>query len=267
MSSGTGAAVARRLARDPGLSLFGMHRGHHPEGALSVLASVRSLGLRAEELVADAGCAEGAALGADELLRLAGPRSVKVYVHAIANASLGLLGGSPEARVSPRQVQKTFESMCHSFVYWTQCLLDRDLLAPEALLLALGNPLVDSLVRNGGLINATKAALEQYVRHLAFELGPLGHRVNLLKFGAVLTPAVEQTFEGAGVGRMREVLEQAIPAGRLSTVDEVAAFVSVLCAPEGRWFNGATIDFTGAQAQSLFDALLYPPRTPPHGRR
>jgi NAD(P)-dependent dehydrogenase (short-subunit alcohol dehydrogenase family) len=266
MSSGTGAAVARRLARDPGLAVFGMHRGHHPAGAEAVLRELREQGRKALELQADAGCAEGAAQGCDALLRSAGPRSVEVFVHAIANASLGRLATGPEP-VSARQVHKTFESMCHSFVYWSQALVERDLLAPEALLLALGNPLVDSLVRNGGLINATKAALEQYVRQLAYELGPLGHRVNLLKFGAVVTPAVEQTFDAVGVARLRTVLERAIPAGRLGTVDEVAAFVSVLCSPAGRWFNGATIDFTGAQAQSLFDALLYPPRSESHGRR
>jgi hypothetical protein len=36
----------------------------------------------------------------------------------------------------------------------------------------------------------------------------------------------------------------------------------VLAGDDARWFNGATIDFTGAQTQSLFDALVYPRREP-----
>ena len=35
-----------------------------------------------------------------------------------------------------------------------------------------------------------------------------------------------------------------------------------LAGDDARWFNGATIDFTGAQTQSLFDALVYPRREP-----
>ena len=103
----------------------------------------------------------------------------------------------------------------------------KEKLAPEAQLLGLSNPLVDSLVRNGGLITATKAALEVYVRHLAWELGPRGHRVNLLKFGAVVTPAMNQTFSGEAGDELQRVLPRVIPAGRVCTVEEVARFIAV----------------------------------------
>jgi NAD(P)-dependent dehydrogenase (short-subunit alcohol dehydrogenase family) len=181
-------------------------------------------------------------------------------VHSLANASLGRLVSRDAEQFLPAQFHKTFDSMAHSFVYWVQALVARDLLAPEAQLLGLSNPLVDSMVRNGALITATKAALEVYVRHLAFELGPQGHRVNLLKFGGVLTTASERTFSGESNEALRSVLPRVIPAGRMVTLDEVARFVAVLAGDDARWFNGATIDFTGAQSQSLFDALLYPER-------
>jgi NAD(P)-dependent dehydrogenase (short-subunit alcohol dehydrogenase family) len=145
-------------------------------------------------------------------------------------------------------------------VYWVQAMIARDLLAPEAQILGLSNPLVDSLVRNGALITATKACLEVYVRHLAYELGPKGHRVNLLKFGAAMTTASQQTFQGDAAASLQRVLPRVIPAGRCCSLEEVARFVSVLAGDDARWFNGATIDFTGAQAQSLFDALIYPER-------
>ena len=54
--------------------------------------------------------------------------------------------------------------MAHSFVYWTQQLVERDLLAPDARLLALTNSLHESLLRQCGMVLASKAALEAYVR-------------------------------------------------------------------------------------------------------
>jgi NAD(P)-dependent dehydrogenase (short-subunit alcohol dehydrogenase family) len=259
-STGTGAAIARAVSERPGLDVFGVHRGRHPEGAAEVAQSVSARGRRCVLMQGEAGTAEAAARGSDELLRAAGPRSVKLFVHSLANASLGRFASGDDEQFSPQQFQKTFDAMAHSFVYWVQALLARDLLAPEAQILGLSNPLVDSLVRNGGLITATKAALEVYVRHLAWELGPHGHRVNLLKFGGVFTTASEVTFSGEAGVALREVLPRITPAGRMVTLEEVARFVAVLAGDDARWFNGATIDFTGAQTQSLFDALLHPER-------
>lgn len=259
-SVGTGAAVAREVARRPGLDVFGMHRGFHAEDARAVVRDVTAAGRRCEMRQGDAGTHEGACAGADALLAAAGPRSVKLFVHSIANASLGTIARPEAAQVTPTQIAKTFDSMAHSFVYWVQELIRRDLLADNAQVLGLSNPLVDSLVRNGGLITATKAVLEVYVRHLAYELGPLGHRVNLLKFGAVVTAAMGTTFAGEAGAALHGVLPRIIPAGRICTLEEVARFVGVLAGDDARWFNGATIDFTGGQTQSLFDALVYPAR-------
>jgi NAD(P)-dependent dehydrogenase (short-subunit alcohol dehydrogenase family) len=256
-SCGTGAAVARQLAVDPGLDIFGMHRGRHPELAQQVERDVRAAGRSLHYRIGDAGTAEGAEQGAEELLRVAGPRSVNLFLHSIANASVGQLTSGDEHQLQPWQLQKTFESMANSFVYWAQALLSRDLLAPSARLLGLTNPFDEVVLRNTVAIGASKAALGVYVRYLAQELGVLGHRVNLLRFGAVITPAVEKTFGAAKLEHVRGVFEQAVPARRLCTVEEVARFVSVLAGEAGAWFNGATIDFTGAEEQALLDLLIH----------
>ena len=101
------------------------------------------------------------------------------------------------------------------------------------------------MVHNCGLIGAAKAALEMYVRCLARELGPRGHRVNLLKFPTVNTPAVRTVYGEASMDRIERVHREMIPAGRMCTVEDVARFVSVLAGDAGEWFNGATIDYTG----------------------
>src|ERR1043166_5998648 len=88
VSSGSGAAIARAVARDPGMHIFGLHRGHHAEMASRLEGELLGLGVKVVMRVADAGTAEGAAAGAAAFHDVAGPRSAGLYVHSIAAASL-----------------------------------------------------------------------------------------------------------------------------------------------------------------------------------
>ena len=265
-SEGTGAAIARAVARSPGLNIFGAHRGNHPEAAALVEQDVHAAGRKIVLRAGDAGTAEGARLGAEALLFAAGPGSVRLFVHSLASASMGRLAVGPGPRVAARQVEKTFDVMAHSFLYWTQALVEKGLLAPSARLLGLTNSLDDSLVGGLGLIAAAKGALEAYVRALALELGPLGHRVNLLKFPTVVTPAVRKVYGDAALDRIVATHLKMIPAGRMCTVEEVARFVTVLAGDAGEWFNGATIDYSGGLTLGLAGLLLDLDRDPDPSR-
>lgn len=257
-TSGAGEAIARLTTSRPGLHVFGVHRGNHAEAAAALEAQGAALGRRVHLRRAEGGTAEAAEAGAEELLAIAGPGSVRLFVHAIANASVGLfLHGDPWLR--PDQIERTFASMAHSFVWWTQALQRRDLLDPAgARLLGLTSPLGESIIRNVGAISAAKAALEVYVRHLAFELGPRGHRVNLLKYGATRTTALGRVLPEAKLNHLESQLRRMTPAHRACTVEDVARFVAVLAGDDAAWFNGATIDFTGGEVQSLYDLVLHP---------
>ncbi len=182
-------------------------------------------------------------------------------MHSISGASLGrFLPTAPDA-FTPRHIEKTFNYLAHSFAYWAQALYALDLLAPGARLLGLTNVLHDSLLNNTGLVAASKAALQMYVRHLAIELGPAGHRVNLLKFGTVATPAVRAVMGPEAMRRLEEVHRAMIPAGRILTGEDVAQFVSILAREETHWLNGATIDYTGGMTLRLLDMVLNPDST------
>lgn len=259
VSGGTGAAIARALARSPGLHVAGWHRGNHPEGAEALRAELLALGRRCALEVGDAGTAPAADEGARRLLELAGPGSVKVLVHSLACASVGNLV-TGERPLSARQIHRTFEAMAHSFVHWARALHHAGLLAPSARLLALGNPITESLADRLGLIAATKAALEVYVRALALELGPLGYRVNIVRFGLVDTRASKVAFADEAWGKVVAAAAASTPARRLVTVDEVGRLVGWLTGDGGEWFNGASIDFTGGMAQSLLNLVHDPDR-------
>jgi NAD(P)-dependent dehydrogenase (short-subunit alcohol dehydrogenase family) len=257
-SVGCGAAIARALAVVPGLNIFAIHRGHHPGEARVLEKELLASGRQVVMHVADAGTADGARACAEAYEAVAGRRSVAMLVHSIAGASLGHFLSARGDAFHPRQFQKTFDYLAHSFAYWAQILHERELLAPKARLLGLTNSLHDSLLHNTGLIAAAKAALEMYVRHLAMELGPLGHRVNLLKFGTVVTPALKTVLGPEAMERLEAAHREMIPAGRMCTLEEVARFVSVLARDDVEWFNGATIDFTGGMTLRLLDLVLRP---------
>jgi 3-oxoacyl-[acyl-carrier protein] reductase len=257
-TGGSGASAARALCQDPGLNIFGVHRGTFPDVAEEIGATVTAAGRRCHLRRSGAGRASEAREGAEELLRIAGKHSVRVFVHAIADGSYGCFAESFRGQLHEKQLHKTFDAMAHSFVYWTQELLRLELLAPGARLIGLANYVVDSVVRGWGLVAASKAALEIYIRHLAAELGPQGYRVSFLKFGMIETRAIQMAFSEKEWARLKGEIEALTPARRLIHPDEVARFLVQLTGEVGEWFNGATIDMTGGQVQSLLDPIVNP---------
>ena len=254
-TSGSGKAISLALMEEPGLDVFTVHRGNHPGGVAEVEARAAELGRRYEQRVGDAGKEELIAAAADRIAEIVPPRSIQIFVHSIANASIGYLARGPQL-LHRKQVEKTFNSMAHSFVYWTRALLERDLLAEGGRVLALTNAIKDSTLANLSAIAAAKAALEMYVKYLAAELGPQGYKVNALKFGTVESTALRWIFPDDIWEEVKETHHRMHHAQRMGSVQEVGAFVSVLAGDAGAWFNGAVIDFTGGQMNSVYQLLM-----------
>ena len=148
--------------------------------------------------------------------------------------------------------------MAHSFVYWVQEMMAKDVFAPGARIVGLTNTISNTNVDRWGLVIAAKAALEAYAHMLSLELGKQGYRVMLVNFGIVETQAVRIAFSDAEWNKLKTRMSQATATGRICTVEEVGEFVSLIMGKSAEWFNGTTIDFTGAQAKSLFDPLFNP---------
>ncbi|HBZ69645.1 MAG TPA: NAD(P)-dependent oxidoreductase, partial [Deltaproteobacteria bacterium] len=105
---------------------------------------------------------------------------------------------------------------------------------------------------NGGLAYTTsKAAILGMTRHLAFDYGPRGVRVNAICPGGVDTPMLR----GAGRGRTPEETERRrqgivayeffMPIKRLSTPDEQASAIAFLASDEASYINGVSLDVNG----------------------
>ncbi|MDF6023143.1 SDR family oxidoreductase [Streptomyces sp. JH34] len=84
-----------------------------------------------------------------------------------------------------------------------------------------------------------KAALEAQVRYLAVELAPLGITVN-----GVSTAKLDKG-PGSGDSDLMRALAARTPAGRLTTPDDIAAVVALLCSDDARWIHGQVITADG----------------------
>lgn len=99
--------------------------------------------------------------------------------------------------------------------------------------------------------SATKFAVVGLTQAAALELAPYGICVNAVCPGTVETDMVlaeenaEAELTGSSTDLVRERLRGAVPAGRLCTVDDVAALVGWLASPEASFVTGQAICTNG----------------------
>ena len=94
---------------------------------------------------------------------------------------------------------------------------------------------------------AAKAGIEGLTRQLAYDWGKFGIRVNAVAPTVTLTgDRVKSLWESKSEAEKKKVLS-AIPLGRLSTPEEVAAVVVFLACDESSYVTGITIDVSGGR--------------------
>ena len=94
---------------------------------------------------------------------------------------------------------------------------------------------------------AAKAGVANLTRSMALELGPKGILVNAVAPGSTLTRGTKALFYGpdGAYTENAESLLSHIPLGRPGKVEEIAAAVLFLVAPEASYINGAILTVDG----------------------
>lgn len=94
-----------------------------------------------------------------------------------------------------------------------------------------------------GLYAMSKAALDQYVRNLALELGPSGINVNSINPGPVRTDFSKDALWGDPEKEAK--LAATIPMRRIADASDVAGLAVLLVSPAGRYIHGQNISVDG----------------------
>lgn len=240
-SSGFGAAVSSELARN-GMSIFGVHwdRRETMPQALNVQEQIRASGGEAVFFNRNAGDADCRA-EVVTAIRERGAR-VRVLMHSLAFGSLKPLVGS--GRLNQRQMEMTSDLMGHSLIYWVQDLVAADLLGSGGRIYAMTSEGGGKAVPEYGAVSAAKAALEAHIRQLALELAPLGVTANAILAGVTDTPALRK-IPGSDVLMAHALARN--PHKRLTTPEDVARCVAVLCHESTYWMTGNTIRVDGGE--------------------
>jgi len=95
-----------------------------------------------------------------------------------------------------------------------------------------------------GAVSAAKAALESHIRQLSTELGYLEVAANAIMAGVTDTPALRKI---PGNIPMVEVASRKNPRSRLTTPEDVAKVISLLCKDGGEWISGGLVHSDGGE--------------------
>ena len=170
---------------------------------------------------------------------------INVLIHSLAFGSLKpFITKSPNDSITKSQMEMTLDVMAHSLVYWTQGLVQRDLLAKGARIFALTSAGSQQVIPSYGAVSAAKAAVEAHIRQLSVELGPMKVTANAIMAGVTDTPAVRKI---PGNEKMLSAAKAKNPMGKLTIPEEVAKAIVMLCQPSADWLTGNVIGVDGGE--------------------
>ncbi|MGH9340240.1 MAG: SDR family oxidoreductase [Acidobacteriota bacterium] len=249
-SSGFGEAASLELSR-AGMNIFGVHldRKSTLANVERIRSEIRSAGKQSRFFNVNAADAEKREVVLQEIqntLEQQGANAaVRVLLHSLAFGSLGRF--FPEDGQRPMgsdQINMTSDVMAHSLVYWTQGLLQRNLIGEGTRIFAMTSSGGHRVWPSYGPVSAAKAALESHIRQLALELAPRGITANAIQAGVTDTPALRKI---PGHEEMVESAAKANPGGRLTTPRDVGRALVALSHPYTQWMTGNVIRVDGGE--------------------
>jgi len=246
-SSGFGEATGLELAR-AGYDIIGVHLDRkttmpHVE---EVIGGIRAAGRTAVFFNVNAADPERRVEVLARAREEAGTDgTVAVLLHSLAFGNLRpYVAESAEEAITPAQMDMTLSVMAHSLVYWTQDLVYSKLMRRGGKIFAMTSAGAMRVLPNYGAVSAAKAALESHIRQLAMELAPRGIAINGIRAGVTDTPALRKI---PGNEAIVETAMRRNPSGRLTTTQDVARAIAVLCGPGTEWITGNVIGVDGGE--------------------
>ncbi|MBN94280.1 MAG: 3-oxoacyl-ACP reductase [Deltaproteobacteria bacterium] len=249
-SSGFGAATARALA-DDGFHICGVHLDRRSTMPLAeeVIQDIESRGVQCRFFNVNAADATKRAEVLDALqaqFQEDGGHLVVLF-HSLAFGSL--LRFVPEddgggSVVSEKQMSMTLDVMANSLVYWTQGVVQRDLMERGGRVFAMTSTGSHEVSPSYGVVSGAKAALEAHCRQLAYELLSRGITVNSICAGVTDTAALRKIPGHDNL--IRKSLEKS-PIDRLTHPEDVGGAVAALCDQRLYWLTGNCLGLHGGE--------------------
>ncbi len=238
---GIGKAIALYFARRGADVVINFFRNRGP--AEETAAQIRALGRQVKVIKANVGEQKGL-----ETLFAATEKAfggLDIFIH---NAASGY--NRPVLEQKPKGWDWTLSINAKAFLFGAQQAAR--LMAPRGggYMVAISSPGSFRVLPEYVVVGASKAALEAVTRYLAVELATQNIVVNAISPGVVLTDALQHfsTMQDPG---LLERIQQATPAGRLVSPEDVANVVGFLCTPAASMIRGQVILVDGGYTLPL----------------
>ncbi len=248
-STGHGAATAKQLASE-GFGIIGFHldRGSIKKDALKFEEEIGSLnGSRVRFWNENAADKEVMFDKMKDIKDLVKGGEVKLLMHSIAfGSTTNFFEPIP---VLQRQMDMTQHVMAHCLIYWTQALLDNNLLKSGSRILGLTSEGSYKAMEGYGPVGVAKASLEAVVRQIGWELGSKGITANTIQAG--ITPTRALTKISDDWEEWVEKTKERNPMKRVTKPQDVAGLVSLLLNDKADFVNCSTIFCDGGEHRSI----------------
>ena len=248
-STGHGAATAKQLATE-GYGIIGFHldRGSIKKDAAKLQEEIASLNNnRVKFWNENAADKEVMLSKMEEIKTILDNGKVKLLMHSIAfGSTTNFFNPTP---VRQRQMDMTQHVMAHCLIYWTQTLLENNLLIAGSRILGLTSEGSYKAMEGYGPVGVAKASLEAVVRQIGWELGSKGITANTIQAG--ITPTRALTKISKDWEDWVERTKKRNPMKRVTTPEDVAGLVSLLLNDKADFVNCSTILCDGGEHRSL----------------
>jgi enoyl-[acyl-carrier protein] reductase III len=245
-SSGLGLASAFKLARH-GMNICIVHRNGRAEAEAieKEFTRIRETGIKLLTFNTDVIKTESRKRIVKTLKdELGATGRVRCLLHSIAKGNLKPLVPTDRQGLEGQDFALTIENMAVSLSDWTREIFLEGMFADDARVLSFTSEGSSKAWQGYAAVASAKSALESISRSIASEYAPYGIRSNCIQAGVTDTQSLQR------IPGSESLIENSIkrnPFNRLTTPEDVANVVYLLCRDEAAWINGSIIPVNGGE--------------------
>ncbi len=245
-SSGLGLATAKKLAKH-GYHICIIHRNRRSEleAIENEFYQIKNKGVEFLNFNVDAFKEEERESIIEKLkVKFDNKEKIKILVHSVAKGNLKPMIDDEKPMLKSNDFHLTINAMAISLYDWTKALFEHQLFASDTRIISFTSEGNTKAWRNYAAVSAAKVTLEAITRNIALEFAPYGIRANCIQAGVTDTASLR------AIPGSEKIIEHSLkrnPFKRLTTPEDVANVVYLLCKNEAAWINGCVIPVDGGE--------------------
>ncbi len=170
---------------------------------------------------------------------------VKTLVHSIAKGNLKPMVSKDNQTLQNDDFQITINAMAISLWDWFKAIFDKNLFAEDARIISFTSEGNTKPWQNYAAVSAAKVTLEAISRNIALEFAKFGIKANCIQAGVTNTASLNMI---PNADEIKKHTLKRNPFQKLTTPEDVANVVYLLCKDEASWINGTTLKVDGGES-------------------